>query len=1196
VAVSLLPPTYWSREEAGLSLAHLQPLLATVPVPDWDSAECRHVHSPELTSAARPVAITALSMRASGPILVVAARQETADGMVAALSLLLSVDSAPMVWNSADPLPYEQMPHDPGFSAQRSAVLGRLARSGAAPAVVVSTVRSLMAHVRAPESYHRDIVELRAGQRIDDRSLVARLVQAGYVMEPLVDGPGTISRRGGILDVYTPGPDEAIRIEFFGDEIDSIRRIDPVTQRSIERVSTATILPPMELDLSDTASGLASLRQLDIESLRDEIRDEWIRSLALLEAGALPASVDLFATAFPGNTSTLLDYLPETTTIVLLEPQSLHLHAEQIAAQAIDVRQSLEQAAELPLDFPRPFATWSELQEATGRFRRWDIGAVDDDRQQSEVATGGAFREVPIFGGRIPDVTSAVRGYRSEGWRIVFASDQSERLGELLEEHDIYPRVLKRGGATVADPPGAGVVDVVHAPLAAGFSIPDASLLVLTDLEVFGLRKTIRPPAAQRRRRVIPTHQFTQGSFVVHIEHGVGIFSGLVTLDLSGTSREYLQVEYADGDRLYVPVDQSDRLVAYESPAGAPRITKLSSPEWAKTKARVRRAVREMAHELIQVYAAREVARGHAFPVDSTWDVELEESFPFRETIDQLKAITEVKGDMESPRPMDRLVCGDVGYGKTEVALRAAFKAANDGRQVAILVPTTVLALQHYGTFRDRLAPFPVRVEMLSRLRTRAEQDVVLRGLASGSVDIVIGTHRLLQKDVSFRDLGLLIVDEEQRFGVGHKEHIKRLRSEIDVLTMTATPIPRTLHMALTGIRDLSLITTPPQDRVPIRTFVTPTSDSVMREAILREIARGGQVYVVHNRVQSIYRLRDHLEELVPEARIAVAHGQMNEGELEKVILAFIRQEYDVLLCTTIIESGVDIPNANTIILDNAHQLGLTQMYQLRGRVGRSTNRAYAYLLYPPNTPLSSESIERLEAIQEATELGAGFQVALRDMEIRGAGNILGAEQSGHIAAVGYDLYTRMLSHAVREVRAGHPIMEPEDVSIDVAVPASIPEDYIDDERVRLSVYQRVAAAANERSLREMEAELADRFGPVPTLVYCLFDLVRLRHRARQLGLTSIVERDGNIVLRPIMGSRLDQSGLQRQLGPGVRITPNQVRLTVEEVRVDRMDALRLVLDAIAVNRASLAAQEPDSASDSPESSDSISSIMARAR
>ncbi len=1149
-----------------------------------------------LRPAERPVALAALALQSSLPLLIVTSRQETADTLCAALSLLLPPANEPLVWSAADPLPYEQLPHDPVLSASRSTVLGRLTESEReGPLVIVTTVRGLMSCIRNRASFERDLIRLRVGQRIDDGRLVRDLVAAGYQVEALVEGPGTISRRGGILDIYSPGAADAIRIEFFGDEIDSIRRFDPGTQRSVERINEATILPPIEFDLTDRQAAVARLREYPAQSLREEVRDEWERMLTHLEVGEVPASIDLLATAFSNNDATLLDFLPDDALVVRVEPESQSLQGSQIELQAEDIRQTLEQAGEIPAGFVRPYERWSQVERTIRHFSTWEIGQSDDeDLAKTIQPVGDAFAPVPSFGGQIDDLADYIRSSTGSGGRVVVATDQSERLSDLLEEHELYPRVLKRGGSMTGPTP-AGAIDVVHAPLGAGFSLDgDTRLVVLTDLEVFGLRKIARPTAPQQRRKAAPARQFSPGSYVVHVEHGVGEFKGLVTLDLSGVEREYLQVDYADADRLYVPVDQADRLMPYESPAGTPRITRLSSPEWSRIKARVRKAVREMAFELIQIYAAREVAAGHAFPPDSSWDIELTESFPFRETLDQQKAIDDVKGDMETPRPMDRLVCGDVGYGKTEVALRAAFKAVNDGMQVAVLVPTTILALQHYNTFRERLAAFPIKVEMLSRLRTKQEQLAITEGLASGAVDIVVGTHRLLQRDVNFKNLGLLVVDEEQRFGVSHKEHIKRARAEVDVLTMTATPIPRTLHMALTGVRDLSLITTPPQDRVPIRTFVTPTSDAIVRESILREVARGGQVYVVHNRVQSIYRLSDHLKELVPEATFAVAHGQMDERDLERIVLAFIRHEFDVLICTTIIESGVDIPNANTIILDNAHALGLTQMYQLRGRVGRGTHRAYAYLLYPPNTPLSVEALERLEAIQEATELGAGFQVALRDMEIRGAGNILGAEQSGHIAAVGFDLYTRMLAHAVEEVRAGHPIAEPEEVSLDIAVDAGIPEEYISDEQLRLDTYRRIAAATNERELRDLDVELADRFGPVPPEAVQLFGLVRLRHRASRLGLVGIIERDGDIVIRPVIGSRLDQQQLRREIGAGVRVTPNQVRLHVPDLRVDRWEAINAVLDAVAARRASIAAQDDE---DEPSSSeDSSSAMMERAR
>ncbi|MCO5177072.1 MAG: transcription-repair coupling factor [Thermomicrobiales bacterium] len=1177
-----------------MSLAHLLPLFTDITLPELDrSVGAVRWMTDALSASARAAAIAALAERTRRPILVLVSRQEVADTLVANLGQLLPLNAAPLVWSVADPLPYEQMPHDPGLSAQRSVVLGKLSDSAGAahPPVVVATARALMTSIRAPQTFGRDIIHLAVGDRIDDAGLVRRLVGAGYVHEPQVEGPGTLSRRGGILDIFTPGSNDAVRIELFGDEIDSIRRFDPLTQRSTERISQVTILPPIEYDLSDKASALDRLAQLDRTPLREEVNDEWERLIALLDAEAIPPSIDLLASFFPHNDLSLLDYLPRESVVITLDVQAIRLQFEQVDLQAGEVRNALELAGEIPVDLPVPYQRGENLRESIARFPVWEIGGADEDA--ALVPTGASFSDPPLFGGRIDLLIEQLRRELANGQRIVLATEQSERLRELLDEAGMYPRTFKRGAGGASTPPAPGTIDVIHAALTLGFRYEPAKLLVLSDLELFGTRKLVRAQARPVARKPRHVRQFRPGAYVVHVEHGVGTFSGLVRLDLSGVEREYLQVDYAGGDRLYVPVDQSDRLTPYESPAGEPRITRLSSAEWAKTTSRVRRAVREMAWELLQLYAAREAAEGHQFPPDSVWDAELSDSFPFRETPEQDKAIQDVKGDMESLRPMDRLVCGDVGYGKTEVALRAAFKAVNDGMQVAILVPTTILALQHFNTFRERLAAFPVRVEMLSRLRSKAEQAQIVRGVADGSVDIVIGTHRLLQKDVEFKNLGLLVVDEEQRFGVRHKEHVKRMRSSVDVLTMTATPIPRTLHLALSGLRDLSLITTPPRDRVPIRTFVTAADDSIIREAILREVARGGQVYVVHNRVQSIYRLCERLQELIPEASFGVAHGQMEERELERMVLAFIRQEFDVLICTTIIESGVDIPNANTIILDNAHALGLTQMYQLRGRVGRSTNRAYAYVLYPPNTPLSVEALERLEAIQEATELGAGFQVAMRDMEIRGAGNILGGEQSGHIAAVGFDLYTRMLAHAVEEIRAGHPIAEPEEVSLDIAVEAGIPDSYVADEQGRLDLYQRIAAAKNERGLIDLNAELRDRFGPVPESTELLFDLVRLRQRASRLGLTTIVERDGDILIRPVFGGKLSQQHLRRELGNGVRVTPNQIRLRVDDVRLPRLSALNYVLDVIAQRRASMAAQDSEG---SEESSSASSDNIVRAR
>jgi transcription-repair coupling factor (superfamily II helicase) len=708
------------------------------------------------------------------------------------------------------------------------------------------------------------------------------------------------------------------------------------------------------------------------------------------------------------------------------------------------------------------------------------------------------------------------------------------------------------------------MLEVRASGLDGGWTMPQERLLLLADLEVFGFHKqarrvTRRPVADQ----IAFANSLTPGEFVVHVDHGVAKFTGLTRVDTSGVEREYLLLEYARGDKLYVPVDQSDRVTRYSGGGVSPVVTKLGSGEWVRTKQRVRRAVREMAFELIQLYAAREAADRQPFSADTSWDIELAESFPYVETADQFRAIADVKGDLQSERPMDRLVCGDVGFGKTEVALRAAFKAVNNGRQVAVLVPTTVLALQHFTTFSQRLAAFPVRVEMLSRLKSKQDQREIVQGLFDGTVDIVIGTHRLVQKDVKFKDLGLVVIDEEQRFGVRQKEFLKQIRTEVDVLTMSATPIPRTLHMSLVGIRDISMIDTAPQARLPIRTFVTESDDKLIREVVLREMERGGQVYVVHNRVHSIDRLAHRLRELVPEARFGIGHGQMDEEVLEEVILGFVRHDYDVLICTTIIESGIDIPNVNTIIIDDADKFGLTQLYQLRGRVGRAANRAYAYLLHKRDKVLTEEAQARLEAIQEATELGAGMRVAMRDMEIRGAGNILGAEQSGHIAEIGFELYIRLLSQAVEEIRAGHPFSEQSAISLDLPLTALIPASYVADMELRLATYRRVAGVASPRQLNEVREELVDRFGPIPDEVEHLLALIALRLRSEELGIESIVEREREIVVRPVEARLLDQRRLNSMLGRAIRFTPHAVRLRLPELEVPWEEAINAVLDAI---------------------------------
>jgi transcription-repair coupling factor (superfamily II helicase) len=1115
----------------------------------------RIFHVTGVTGSARMATIAAIIHAVNVPVLVVASRQDTAEQVTASLQEYLSEELPTRLWPVSDSLPYELVPIDREASARRVEILESLHRRERA--ITVAPARALGQMLSSPGELSSQTFTLRNGDRVDIDSMIRTLLSLGYQRVKMVREPGQISRRGGILDIFPPFAQLAVRVDLFGDEIDSLRHFDSETQRSVERTNQAIIRPPLEHALVDRHAAADTLRQLDTSSLREEVSDEWFRVIQSIELGDPSVALDIFSPYLLQSPTPLLDHLPVRHLVIVVEPGAVRLALDQYETQAEELRENLIAAGELPPDLQVPYFAGSSIVEAVERRRAVYFGEFDEsdaDEASSDDLELGFDRAPMTFTGNPSDWIKQLRSWRANDWIVRIATEQSERVGELLAEN---------GLATGTSSDSSGDIQIVHSPVQPGWSHPDGKLALVTDRELFGYRRQVRMRPRRRPAQPGLLESLNPGDYVVHVEHGIARYDGLTTLDATGADREYLILQFAGSDRIYLPVDQIDRITRYEGGGLDPKLTRLGSPEWSKAKQRVRQSVRELAFELLQLYAAREANEGVAFPPDISWDVELEESFPFDETPDQLSAIHAVKQDMETQRPMDRLVCGDVGYGKTEVALRAAFKAVNAGYQVAVLVPTTILALQHYYTFRERLAAFPAQVSMLSRLRSRAEQRQILDDARTGKADIVIGTHRILQKDLQFSNLGLVVIDEEQRFGVAHKEQLKRLRANVDVLTMTATPIPRTLHMALSGIRDLSVINTPPQDRIPIRTFVSPSSDHLIREAILRELGRGGQVYFVHNRVQSIHQTADRLQKLIPEARIGIGHGQMHEDELEAVMMSFVQHEFDVLVCTTIIESGVDIPNSNTMIIDQAQNFGLTQLYQLRGRIGRSHQRAYAYLVYPHDKPLSVEAQARLEAIQEATDLGAGFQIALRDLEIRGAGNVLGAEQSGHITAVGFDLYTRMLATAVEEIRQGRPIEEAESVTVDLPVAAVIPAEYAGDEELRIELYQRVASAQSFGQLRDLQAELLDRFGPLPDPVQMLFELARLRVRASNLGITSIVERDGEVFVRPVLGSRLSQASLRRELGSGVYVTPNQVRMVSRNLDAGPLEAAKTVIASV---------------------------------
>ena len=1143
-----------------------------------------------LLRAARPAFVAALAHDLKRPLLVIAGSVDRAKSLAHSLRDWSSVPECVLHFPEPLALFYERAPWTDDVIAGRLCVLSGLqspsltasisssfahsslthSSSTHFPWVVVASVRSLMQRTLPLRQFRISIREFRVGQTLDLERALGRWTGLGYEPVSVVEAPGQFSHRGGILDIFPPADPLPVRIELFGSQIESLRRFDPATQRSQERVESVTITPAREAlprhgprIASYVAAQLACDQPPDV---RAELEAHY-RGLA----AAMPfPGIEFYLPYFYTNSATLLDYLPPEALLVVDDPQELADVWAGLEEEAVNLRAAAEESETLPLDYPLPYVTWDEWAERLTDRPVLTLGHGDEGAL-SRLAN--CFIPGPHFGGQLKPVLQHIHTALSlsppggEGGQVVVVSQQARRLAELWgAEHDYLPPVDE-----LRQPPQIPLT-FVQGPLSEGWIFrlsPSSSTHLLTDSEIFGWRRP-EPRRPVRRYKVAPESYFsdlTPGDFVVHIEYGIGTFRGLVTRAMEGVEREYLLVEYGGSDRLYVPIHQADRLNRY---VGAndrpPRLNRLGTADWQTVKARARRSVEDVARELLELYAARELATGHAFSPDIPWQAELEAGFPYFETEDQLRVIADVKADMERPKPMDRLICGDVGYGKTEVALRAAFKAVMDGKQVAVLVPTTVLAQQHYATFRQRLTPFPVEVEMLSRFRSRAEQRKILEKLLTGQVDIVIGTHRLLQRDVVFADLGLLIIDEEQRFGVTHKERLKRMRTEVDVLTMTATPIPRTLYMTLTGVRDISVIETPPEERLPVTTYVGEYDDQTVRRAILRELERGGQVFYVHNRVQTIETVRHRLERTVPEATFAVAHGQMREADLERVMLRFVAGEIDVLVCTSIIESGLDIPNANTLVVERAGRFGLAQLYQLRGRVGRGAQRAYAYFFHNRLPRLTSEARQRLETIHEAGDLGAGYTIAMRDLEIRGAGDILGTRQSGQIAAVGFDFYTRLLARAVRELRAQRegrpPPPEPlGSVRIDLPIPVQLPSDYVPDVRLRLQMYRRLAELGSMAQVDEMEQELADRFGPLPEPARNLMYQLRLKVLARDARVGAIGVENGRLALRSGGGDYPDRERLQRTLGKRAVVSRRDVWLPQER---DWREELVTVLKAMA--------------------------------
>jgi transcription-repair coupling factor (superfamily II helicase) len=1121
------------------------------------------------SDAAKAAVIAALAREGGAPLLVVVSKPPQAQALAEELAMWLGGSVPVLPFPERDALPYERLTPDPEVLRDRLRAV--VALHAGPPCVVIASGIALGQRTLSADALAGIDVGLRVGQRLLQDRLIASLLRLGYRTAPLVELPGDVARRGGIVDVF-PATDEApLRIEFLGDEVESLRRFDPANQRSHERLESIALGPAREaLELPAAVAALAA--RLDLSRCPVETRERFEEELARLQEGDVIAE-EGFYLPFVASGS-LIDHLPARGLLIVDEPADLTVALEEHDAQSGEVRGELESRGEIPAGLPSPHLPGHELRAlldahpARLHLSRWAVEGPAEEGERADGQRRLPFAPADGYGGRLRNLAADAADGVTRGRALVIVSQQAQRLGEVLAEEGVAAKTTNE-----PDAPGAGAISLVQGSLAQGWRLTagQPTLTLLTDAEVFGfVKQRRRLPRQAGAGREAFLAELSPGDHVVHIEHGIARFAGLVHRSVDGAEREYLDLRYAQGDRLYVPVEQVDRVSRYVGPSDhEPSLTRLGSQEWQRAKERVRRAVADLARELLELYASRQVLPGHASPPDTPWQQELEASFPYVETPDQLAAVRAVKVDMECDRPMDRLVCGDVGYGKTEVAIRAAFKAVMDGRQAGVLVPTTVLAQQHHNTFRERLAGFPVRVEMLSRFRSAREQRQVVADLAQGKVDIVIGTHRLLQKDVSFKNLGLVIIDEEQRFGVAHKERLKKMRQEVDVLTLTATPIPRTLHMSLSGIRDMSTMETPPEERLPIKTYVAEFDDHLVREAILRELERGGQVYFVHNRVHDIERIANRLRELVPEAEIGVGHGQQHEDVLEKAMLDFVEGRTDVLVCTTIIESGLDIPNVNTIIIDHADKLGLAQLYQLRGRVGRGAARAYAYLLFDRYRSLSEVAQKRLQAIFEATELGAGFQIALRDLEIRGAGNLLGAEQSGHIGAVGFDLYVRLLADAVERLKALRegrapppPKTQQAPLTIDLPLTAHLPSTYVDDLNLRLALYQRMAAVESVEQAEALALELRDRFGPPPPAAEHLLFAVRVRALARLAGVGGVQQEGGELVLHAGDGvaPRERLRGLPVR---GLWTGPTQARLRLEALGDDWPEALLDVLEAL---------------------------------
>ena len=1121
-----------------------------------------------LTATARSLYIPLMAGAARQPVIVLVADNKSAEELEPTLragcELTGAIDPARVVRLPAhDVLPFENLSPHPDVQEQRAAALFKLATG--AVSILIAPIEAAALRLFERDYYASLAVSIKRGEEIDVEVLTAHLASVGYTQMDLVEMPGQFTRRGGILDVYSPESDRPVRIEFFGDEIDTIRKFDPETQRSQSGLDETQLLPLTETPVTERLLAAVNARlakqRVDIEAGDDADAAQ----LAIEAAAAGGVSVFPgweFFSAVAGAEKSLLNLIPKAVLFVD-EPGMIR---NQIDRWWNKVEQRHERSGIGNLIRPediylRPEILQAQLQSHFG-LDIDQLGAVDvldEESTLGEIAIN--TRPTLRFHGSIPALTEQLRKLMQVETHIVIAAANQgdvERMATVLREYQIAYRLGSRlvhaSSETMLEEASYMAGDlrvpvIVRTPLASGVSFPESNLIIFGANDLSDEADIAARPEPKRSKTAAFVSDFrdlTIGDYVVHVEHGIAQYQGLREIVQDGLAVEFMILEFAEAAKLYVPLTRLDLIQKYRSTdAGpAPVLNRLGSAQWTKTKARVRKAMQDMAAELLKLYAERTTAQGTAFSKDNEFQKEFEDAFDYNETEDQLSAIRAIKYDMESTTPMDRLLCGDVGYGKTEVAMRAAFKAVQDGKQVAVLTPTTVLSFQHFETFKKRFSQFPINVEMISRFRTAKEQKVILEKVETGKVDILIGTHRILSKDIKFQDLGLLVVDEEQRFGVRHKERLKQMRKEIDVLAMSATPIPRTLHMSLVGLRDMSVIETPPKDRMAIQTVVAKFDEKLIRSAVELELERGGQVYFVHNRVETIYDIAARIQELVPSARVIVGHGQMGETDLERVMLAFMNHEYDVLVATTIIENGLDISLANTMLINRADRHGLSELYQLRGRVGRSNRRAYAYLLIPPEGELTEIARRRLAALKEFSDLGAGFKIAALDLELRGAGNMLGGEQSGHIEAIGFELYTTMLEQAVKEMK-GEAAEDRPTTQLNLGIALRIDEGYVEEENQRLRLYKKVAGTNSEKSIADLRAEMEDRYGPLPDATVYLLEAATLRLECERIGIAQIDRKRSELQIRFTENAAVDPQHLMRLVARnakrGAQFTPQGV-------------------------------------------------------